>query len=67
VAAVPGLRRSDAAELLLGIVTLCCGRPVLAQLDRLLGASADTARQRAMTLGAVASWIDELSAPGGRA
>lgn len=46
---LPGIDRTDAADLLITVITLCDGWPVLPQIDTLLaGSSADrTARRRA--------------------
>lgn len=59
---LPGVSRSEAAELLLAIVVLSCGGPLLGQVDRLLlGADADRARRRELLIHAVAALVDALS------
>ena len=61
---LPGIDRTDAADLLITVITLCDGWPVLPQIDTLLaGSSADrTTRRRAFIVRTATLLADALAA-----
>jgi len=64
---LPGIDRTDAADLLITIITLCDGWPVLPQIDTLLaGSSADrTIRRRAFIVRTATLLAEALAAEAG--
>lgn len=67
-AAVPGLSRTQAAELVFLIVTLACGSPILHNVDRqLVGAEPDLAPRTELMIAAVGAALDTALATGGAA
>jgi AcrR family transcriptional regulator len=61
---LPGIERTDAADLLITVITLCDGWPVLPQIDTLLAGSspARTARRRAFIVRTATLLADALLA-----
>jgi AcrR family transcriptional regulator len=63
---LPGIVRSDAADLLFSIVVLSCGSPILAQVDRLLtGPDHDRSRRREAMIVMVGALVDSVSTESG--
>lgn len=64
---LPGIDRTDAADLLITVITLCDGWPVLPQIDTLLaGSSADrTTRRRAFIVRTATLLAEALAAEAG--